>query len=70
MYPQTFLPWTEPVNLRRGDRVSVELWAGPDGDPWGWNTEVRDPAGALKTRFKQSSFVGQPRGIAVPGKAP
>jgi hypothetical protein len=58
VYPQLFLPWTEPVLLKVGDTVAVKLWAPAEGDPWGWNTEIVRGPGDRTTRFKQSSFLG------------
>jgi protein arginine N-methyltransferase 1 len=56
-YGLLFLPWPRPVALSDGDLVTVDLWAQPDGDPWGWNSSV--PAGGgMRESFKQSSFVG------------
>ena len=65
VYPRLFLPWPQPVELRRGDRVRVRIWAHAEGDPWGWSTEVSGKAGSI--RFKQSSFLGavsRPKGKA------
>jgi hypothetical protein len=55
-YGRLFLPWPRPVALAKGDVVTVELWAQPDGDPWGWNSSVRAGHGTQEL-FKQSSFL-------------
>lgn len=57
VYPQPFLPWTEPIALHAGDRVAVKLWAQHDGEPWGWNTTVATAKGSLRAEYKQSSFL-------------
>jgi protein arginine N-methyltransferase 1 len=59
VYPQLFFPWSEPTELTKGDKVAVELWAQPEGEPWGWNTEIKHARGS-KTVYKQSSFLGSP----------
>jgi len=59
-YGRLFLPWPRPVVLTTGGVVTVDLWAQPDGDPWGWNSSV--PNGPqLRESFKQSSFASPPR---------
>jgi len=58
VYPQIFLPWTTPIDLDEGERVAVDLWAQPDGEPWGWNTIVTDVEERERLRFKQSTFLG------------
>jgi protein arginine N-methyltransferase 1 len=57
VYPQLFLPWTEPVLLHQGDAVAVDLWAQPEGESWGWNTEIAGPDGAKRAQYKQSTFL-------------
>lgn len=57
-YGRLFLPWPRPLSLLEGDLVSVDLWAQPDGEPWGWNSSVNGPSG-LRQSFKQSSFLSR-----------
>ncbi len=59
VYPQIFLPWSQPVRLAPGDRVAVQLWVLPEGEAWGWNTEISNVEGILRHRFKQSTFLGE-----------
>jgi protein arginine N-methyltransferase 1 len=66
-YPQTFLPWTAPVSLRRGDRIAIDLWCQPDGVSWGWNTDVLGVDGERRVRYRQSTFLADllvPRGAS------
>jgi type I protein arginine methyltransferase len=56
-YGRLFLPWPRQVAVSEGDRVTVDLWAHPHGDPWGWNSVVTRRAGPREA-FKQSSFLG------------
>lgn len=58
VYPQLFLPWLEPTPLQPGDRVTVDLWAQADGEPWGWNTMIERADGNRSVSYKQSSFLG------------
>jgi protein arginine N-methyltransferase 1 len=58
VYGIGFFPWIEPVKLKMGDVVSVELSANLVGEDyiWGWDTQVQDPSGQLKADFRQSTF--------------
>lgn len=62
IYGATFLPWPEPVAVRPGDEVSMELGAHLIGDDylWVWNSRVREPGGQEKAAFAQSTFYGAP----------
>jgi protein arginine N-methyltransferase 1 len=64
IYGQAFFPWSAPVALAVGDRVSVTLRADLVGDDyiWGWDTRVLDQGdpGRIKADFKQSTFFGVP----------
>jgi protein arginine N-methyltransferase 1 len=62
-YRRLFLPWPHPVSLSRGDEVSADLWAQPDGELWGWNSSVSSGPNKHES-FKQSSFLSHP---ASPG---
>ncbi|MGA7119584.1 MAG: 50S ribosomal protein L11 methyltransferase [Polyangiaceae bacterium] len=55
-YGRLFLPWSRPVALSAGDCVTIDLWAQPSGDPWGWNTVIEGVSGSREA-FKQSSFL-------------
>ncbi|MGH7297449.1 MAG: 50S ribosomal protein L11 methyltransferase [Polyangiaceae bacterium] len=59
VYPQVFLPWTEPVGLRQGETVEASLWASHDGKAWSWNTVVRGQMRREPLAFKQSSFLAE-----------
>ena len=58
IYTQGFFPWTEPVDLASGDRVTVFLAANLVGGEyiWRWDTRIRDASGRVKANFKQSTF--------------
>ncbi len=60
VYPSSFFPWPDPVNLAVGDVVSVDLAADLVGDDyiWRWDTRVLDQGQPrrLKAEFRQSSF--------------
>jgi protein arginine N-methyltransferase 1 len=58
-YGRCFLPWERPVDLTKGDDVTVEIWAQTTGDPWGWNS-VASSCGTIRAAFKQSSFLSSP----------
>lgn len=64
IYGQGFFPWPEPVELDKGDVVSVGLSAHLVGADylWRWDTRIwthGQPA-SLKANFKQSDFFGFP----------
>lgn len=61
VYRQRFLPFSEAVKLRAGDRVKVRLRATLSGDDyvWTWDSDVIDGrTGELRKQFRQSSFLG------------
>jgi protein arginine N-methyltransferase 1 len=58
-YGRYFFPWPRPVVLSEDDTVSVDLWAQPGGEPWGWNSVVMRTTGA-REEFRQSSFLSWP----------
>jgi len=62
IFTQGFFPWSEPVDLVVGDRVTVYLAANLMGDDyiWRWDTRVQDPDGRLKANFRQSTFFSAP----------
>lgn len=69
-YGRLFLPWPRPVVLSQEDTVRVEVWAQPNGDPWGWNSVVTRAAGGREA-FKQSSFMafaGKPTARSIAGR--
>jgi protein arginine N-methyltransferase 1 len=57
-----FLPWSEPVALTAGNRVTATLQATLVGEHyhWTWVTTVRDPdhPEPARAHFEQSSFFG------------
>lgn len=61
IYGSGFFPWLEPVPLRRGDAVEVDLQARLVGSDhvWVWNTVVRRADGS-RVEFRQSTFLSQP----------
>lgn len=59
VYGQVFLPWVEPVAVRKGQCVQVRLQANLVGNDyvWCWDTKItRDGKGAVG--FNQSTFQG------------
>jgi protein arginine N-methyltransferase 1 len=58
IYAQLFFPWTEPVDLAPGDRVTISLAATlvEDDYIWRWDTRISDAAGQVKANFQQSTF--------------
>ena len=64
IYSPVFFPLTEPVPVRAGDVVAVDLAARLMGDEyiWTWNTAVLEggEAGRRKASFAQSTFLGAP----------
>ncbi|MDX2096231.1 MAG: 50S ribosomal protein L11 methyltransferase [Leptolyngbyaceae cyanobacterium bins.59] len=73
IYGQAFFPWSNPVALKEGDQITVDLQANLiDGDyVWRWKTQVQaeDKATALKATFNQSTFLGASLSIAQLRKA-
>lgn len=61
IYGSGFFPWLEPVRLREGDAVEVDLQARHVGTEhvWVWNTVVRRADGG-RVEFRQSTFLSQP----------
>ncbi|HYW09486.1 MAG TPA: 50S ribosomal protein L11 methyltransferase [Longimicrobium sp.] len=57
IYGGAFFPWREPVALRAGDDVTVELRADLVGDEyvWSWNSTIR---ASPPVSFRQSTFSG------------
>lgn len=62
IYGIAFFPWTKPVFLELGERVSVSLQANLVGDNyiWRWHTCVLNNSGNIKTKFQQSTFFAMP----------
>jgi SAM-dependent methyltransferase len=67
-YGTALFPWSAPVPLAAGDRVTVHLEAALAGDDyiWNWKTCVLDQGrdGAEKASFNQSTFFGAPLSAA------
>lgn len=64
IYGQAFFPFSEPVTLIEGDRVTIKLQANLVADDyiWRWETRVvsqNDPD-RCKAEFRQSTFFSQP----------
>lgn len=64
VYHNALFPWTAPVALEPGDRVSISLRANlVSGDyVWQWDTRIssRGDTGHVKAHYKQSTFYGVP----------
>jgi hypothetical protein len=61
---ETFFPWLEPVDLARGDRVSVAIRGDAlgAGNVWTWNTSIQR-VDKERHAFRQSTFHGD---LSVP----
>ena len=68
VYGRAFFPWTEPVHLAIGDRVSINLNANLLSHDylWRWDTRVlaKGRTDGLKEAFEQSTFHGKPLSLA------
>ena len=60
VYPRTFLPFERPLPVVRGDALVLELWVGPRGEPFSWNTTLQSNDGQVRYKGRQSSFLGAP----------
>ncbi len=60
VHGQVFLPWLEPVALRKGQEIQVGLRANLVDQDYIWRWETRIPAGAdhPALHFQQSTFLG------------
>jgi type I protein arginine methyltransferase len=60
VYGQGFLPWLEPVHLRKGQKIQIALHADPVGGDYIWRWDTRIPAanGCAERVFQQSTFEG------------
>ena len=65
VYGRLFLPWPNPVKLDLGDTVILDLRADfrISDYIWSWHTAVFSKDGE-KCRFRQCSFLGEPRSPA------
>jgi protein arginine N-methyltransferase 1 len=62
IYGWAFFPWSMPVHLTAGDRVTLELQARlvRDDYTWTWRTSVLGDDRREKAHFSQASFLGIP----------
>lgn len=63
IYGHAFFPWTAPVDLARGDSVTVRLQADLIGEDyvWQWNTTVQSGNDqTVKATFRQSTLASLP----------
>lgn len=62
VYGSAFFPWLKPVMLSIGDTIHVALQANLIGKAyiWSWNTHILTSNGAVKAKFKQSTFFAKP----------
>ena len=60
VYGHIFLPWLQPLSLRKGEVVTVNLRAHQVGSDYVWQWETNVPATAERVRlcFQQSTFYG------------
>jgi type I protein arginine methyltransferase len=63
IYGAAFMPFSEPMPLESGDRVSCEIKIDPCGEDyvWRWNTSFEiGSSGVLRGGFSQSTFYATP----------
>ena len=63
VYGFAFFPWTEPIELARGDRIEIEMRADLVGEHylWSWSTGILGAnASKRRVQMQQSEFMGQP----------
>jgi protein arginine N-methyltransferase 1 len=63
IYGQAFFPWSTPLDLKVGDKITIALKANLVGEDylWRWDTCVfAAETGQLKASFKQSTFYSTP----------
>ena len=64
IFGQAFFPWSEPVSISAGDRISAGLRCDLVGNYhlWRWTTTVRNQGHPAKVKadFKQSTFFAMP----------
>lgn len=67
IYGQLLLPLLEPLTVRAGDAVRLEIKATRRGEDYGWRwvTEHRAAGGEMRARLVQDSFLGKPIGPAT-----
>ena len=68
IYGSVFFPWTKPVCLETGNRVSISIQANLVGEDYVWRWDTKISAGNDPTEvvvdYKQSSFQGIPISLA------
>jgi protein arginine N-methyltransferase 1 len=63
VYGFAFFPWTQPIELARGDRIDVSMRADLVGEHylWSWTTGIVSADGSVRpVQMRQSEFLGQP----------
>ncbi len=65
IYGQGFFPFSQPVEVKEGDRIELRLAARfvQDDYVWRWDTDFKDQQ-RIKASFKQSTFYGVPLSTA------
>ena len=60
IYGQLFLPWLEPVAVRKGQKIQLGLHADLVGQDyiWRWETKISRSANNAEIHFQQSTFQG------------
>lgn len=58
LYRVQLLPWSRPIDLLDGDRVSTAVQCSPAGDTylWSWGTTIESAIGERRANFRQSTF--------------
>jgi protein arginine N-methyltransferase 1 len=62
VYSRVLLPFEQPLELGADDRIELDLWVGPRGEPFSWMGAVSTRDGREKRRWRQSSFLAAARG--------
>jgi protein arginine N-methyltransferase 1 len=55
-YSRLLLPFEQPLSLAEGDRIHLDLWMGPRGEPISWAGAALAADGAEKARWRLSTF--------------
>jgi SAM-dependent methyltransferase len=62
VYSRVLLPFEQPLEVGADDRIGLDLWVGPRGEPFSWIGTVSTRDGNEKRRWRQSSFLAAARG--------
>ncbi|WP_072621848.1 50S ribosomal protein L11 methyltransferase [Spirulina major] len=60
IYSQAFFPWPEPLDLQRGDRITLQLRANLVNQRYLWQWHSTIARGDRRTTFRQTTFNADP----------